>query len=192
MRILYAALAALTLSACQPSTPPAPRDDLTFSGPDYRFNVSNITVTQDYRSPKRPPNVEHLSDITPAAAVKQWAGTRMVAAGHGNTLEIDIKDASIVRKDLPKQKNGVEGMFTNEQTEQYNGRLALELKIYSPASALPIARLSAEAERSITLPENAAPIDRERAYHNVAVGLMKAIEPQLDTNIHRYLAPYLM
>ena len=192
MRIRFAALAILMLTACQEAPPAPQRQTLELNGPAYTLNVATITVAQDYKSSKRPPNVELLADISPAQAMKQWAGTRLVAAGHENSLELSITDASIVRHDLPKQKSGIEGMLTNEQTEQYTGTLAIDIKIYNPLKTLPVAHLNAKAERSVTLSKNAAPVDRERAYHNITVELMKAIEPEIDSNIRQYLGHYLM
>ena len=71
----------------------------------------------------------------------------------------------IVKKDLPKQKTGIEGMLTNEQAEQYDGTLTVALKIYTSQNVLPIGRLEVTARQSLTLPQNAAPVDRERAVH---------------------------
>ncbi len=192
MRILSAALIVLLLAACQDPAPLPPKEPLEFTGPGYTLNVASISVVQDYKSPKTLPNVEHLSDITPAQAVKRWAGVRLTAAGHENTLEVDIKDASIVKTELPKQKTGIEGMLTNEQTEKYDGTVSVAIKIYNPQRILPIAHLDVTVQRSLTLPENAAPIDRERAYHRLTIDLVRALEPELDTNIHRYLGGYLL
>jgi hypothetical protein len=44
----------------------------------------------------------------------------------------------------------------------------------------------------LTLPDDAAPIDREHLYHNMTVDLMNSLTPQLDDNIRRYFGGYLM
>lgn len=180
------------LAACSSPPPPEPLEPLKLTGSSYTFNVGSINVVQDYHSPKVPPNVEHMGDLSPTQAVKQWAGTRLVAAGHDNSLEVAIEDASIVRRELPKEKTGIEGMLTTEQTEQFDGTLHVILKIYNPQNALPVAHVEASAHASQTLPQNAAPIDRERAVHRISVELMKLIEPQLDADIQRYLSSYLL
>jgi hypothetical protein len=192
MRIIIAALATLILAACHETPPPAPLEPLALDAPTYTFNVASISTAQDYKSPKIPPNVEHLSDLTPAQAVKQWSGMRLIAAGHGNSLEVDIKDASIVKKDIPKQKTGIVGMFTAEQTEEYDGSLDVEIKIYSPQSVLSVAHAEIHVQRSQTLPENATILDRQRLYHQITLDLMKAFEAEADASIRQYLSRYLM
>jgi hypothetical protein len=192
MRFLYSALVVLALAACSETPPPAPLEPLQFNSPTYTLNVATITVAQDYHSPRRPPNVEYLSDITPTQAVKQWAATRLVAAGHQNSFEVDIKDAAIVKTELPKQKTGIVGMFTTEQTEQYDGTLTVELRIYSPQSVLAVAHAEVTVQQRLTLPENTTPIDRQRLYHQMTLDLMKALEAEIDANIRQHLSSYLM
>jgi len=127
MRALIIAVTLLLLAACD-HEPPAPPQQLTFTGSQLRLNVARVDVVDDYKAPLHAPNIEHLVDIPPAQAVRQWAGARLAAAGSTGSLEVDIKDAGIVKKDLPKQKSGVEGWFTKEQTEEYDGTLAVDLK----------------------------------------------------------------
>ncbi len=174
MRYIMAALTLSFLAACT-QAPVIPYEPLDVSGPPYRLNVASVNVVKDYISPKRLPNVEHLADVSPAQAVKKWAAERLIAGGSINTLEVDVKDASILRKDLPKKTSGIEGAFTTEQTEEYDGSLEVEIKIYNAGSVLPVAHLSVAAHQVMTLPDDAAPIDREHLYHRMTVELMKTI-----------------
>jgi hypothetical protein len=191
MRIIVAALA-LSLLACCTEQPSMPLTPLDVGGPAFRLNVATINITHDYIPPRRAPNVDHLADITPTDAVKKWVGERLQPAGHINSLEVDIKDASIVRKDLPRQTTGIVGAFTTEQTEEYDGTLEVEIKLYSPQSLLAVAHLDVAAHQTLTLPDNATPIDREHVYHQMTVDLMNALKPQLDDNIRRYFGNYIM
>lgn len=191
MRTLIALLSFSFLAACtQPELMQI--EPLDVSGPVYHLNVASVTIAKDYTAPHSLPHVEYLADIPPAEAVRKWASERLIADGQQNSLEVTIKEASILRTDIPKQTTGIEGAFTTEQTEQYNGTLDVEIKIYTPQSALPAAHLEVKAHQLLTLPDDAAPIDREHVYHQMTVELMKQVLPQLDDNIRRYFGNYIM
>jgi phosphotransferase system IIB component len=190
MRVLLV-LSILLLSACEHPLPKAP-GELTFSGTPYRFNVARVDIVEDYAPPRRAPNVEHLSGLPPAEAVKRWAASQIVAAGDVNRLEVDIKDASIVKKDLPKQKRGIEGWFTKEQTEQYDATLDVDIKLYSSHRILPVAHAQAVVHQTQTLREDATLVDRKNLYSELSIQVMHALEVEMDKNIHLYFANYLM
>jgi hypothetical protein len=182
----------LLFTACEHAVPPKPPEALDFSGAPYRLNVGTIEVVKDYISPHGPANVEYLADVPPAKAIKQWVVARMVAAGRTGSLEVDIKDASIVKKDLPKKKHGLEGWFTKEQTEEYDGTLDVEMKIYSGHKALPVAHIEVSAFQSHTLREDATLVDRQALYHQMNVELMGQLNAELDKNIRQYFVHYLV
>jgi len=189
MRPLFIA-ALLLLAACQ-STPLVPQADIPYAGTPYALNVASITVVEDYVSPKRLPNVEQLADVRPDDAMREWVKNRLVAAGKQYTLEVDIVDASVIRKDLLKQKTGIEGWFTKEQTEQYDGNLQVTLKIYGNR-ILPVAHAEASAHQTLTLREDATLADRKALYHEMTANLIRAISLELDKNIRQYFSRYLL
>ncbi len=181
----------LLAGACE-QTPIPPKPSISFEGAPYILNVASIEVAQDYISSDQLPNVEKLSDIPPADAVKQWVAARLVAGGKQGHAEVNIKDASITKTELAKKKTGIEGYFTNEQTEEYTGTLEVDIKIYIEHRVLPIATVHVSSHASRTLPENATLIDHKNMYHDISVELMKSIEGPLDSNIREHFANYLM
>ncbi len=191
MRFTWVACALVLLVSCQHAVL-EPLPALQFTGAPYRLNIAHIKVVEEYKSPRRLPNVEHLADVTPAAAVGQWAQVRLLPAGNAGRLEVVIQDASVVKKELPKQKKGLAGAFTKEQTEEYQGVLAVQLKLYNERRILPVAHVEVTAHLSHTLREDATLLDRERLYHQMTVELMQEVERQLDNNIRRYFSGYLL
>jgi len=168
------------------------KQPLVFSGTPIVLNVSNITISEEYQTSKHAPNVEGYSDITPADAVKRWVAERLVAGSKTDRAEVIIKDAHIIRKNLPKEKTGLEGYFSNEVTEEYDGRLEVEIRIYSDKRPLSVANVNAISQSTRTLLENATIVDRENLYHDMSIELMKLLEKELDKNIHANFSNYLL
>ena len=185
-------IAALLLATACTQTYIPPKPDIDFSGTPYLLNVANITVVNEYISSGQLPNVEKLADITPTDLITKWEGSKLVAAGHSGYAELVIKDAHIRKHDLGKKKTGVEGYFAKEQTEEYDGGLEVELKIYDGKKTMPVASLNAAAKNSRTLREDANIIDHNTLYHEMSVELLKLIEPELDRNIHEHFGRFLV
>src|SRR4051812_24284901 len=86
----------MAITACEH---PGPKDK---GEPGYtryqpiHLNVNTIDVTDEYKSPKAPPNVEHLMPWSPSEAMHTWVKDRLRAVGANNTLQVIIKDASVV------------------------------------------------------------------------------------------------
>jgi len=179
------------VSACEQTYVPQ-KPQINFGGTPYVLNVATINIVEDYRSSKELPNVEKLADITPAEAVRQWAAARLVAGGKTGYAEVVIDDAHIIRKELPKQKTGIEGYFTSEQTEEYDGALEVEIKIYDERHTLPVASIHVTSGSSRTIGENATLVDRSNTYHDISVELIKLLETELDKNIRQHFTNYIL
>jgi hypothetical protein len=191
MRNIILAAVLLLLAACEHKLPPKPAE-LNFAGPPYTLNVSSIRMAEDYVPRKLPPHVEYLFDVPPAEAIQQWVKARLVATGQKGYLEVDIRDASVIRKDLPKKETGLAGLFTKEQTEEYDGKLDMTLKIYNGHKLLPVANVHVTAQRTQTLREDATAEDRKALYRQMTADLMNDLTAELDKNIRQYFANYLM
>lgn len=193
-KIVVAMLVSLGfLTACTETYVPHPKPDITFSGTPYTLDVNTINFIEEYQSSDRPPHVEKLAAINPAEMVRKWKDARLKAAGTGSAYaEVVVKDAGIVKKHLPKQKTGLEGYFTNEQTEEYDGSLAVEIKIYDGKRNLPVAKVAATSQSSRTVAENASVADREKTYNAISEDLIRLLEKELDRNIREHFAKYLL
>ncbi len=191
-KFIFPALAIIIsffVSACSTPAAPAPQT-LSFTGyPPINLDVGNIEVAEDYKSPQRAPNVEHLMPYSPADAMQIWVKDRLRAKGSAKLAQVSIIDASVVATDLPKTQ-GIKGLFTNDQDKRYDARLEVEIRIYGD-SALSEASTSVEVTRSITIPENASVNSRKATYNQLVADLMKMLNEKLEKNIHQYLNNYI-
>lgn len=187
---LLLAMLMTMLAACTHELPPQTQP-VSVEGPLYRFNVARVDVIDDFNATPRA-RTDFKPDITPAQAMHQWADRRLSAAGQQNVLEVHITRASITKRELGKQKTGLEGFFTKEQTEEYDGKLAVELKLYTPERTLPVAHAEMVAEMSRTLREDATLLDRKALYNSLTAELMEEMNKALDRNIRSYFSNHLM
>lgn len=186
MKKLLLSLVAVTLAACSDAPPPPPQFTISFADkPVYNLYASKIEIVEDYQSTFRYPNVEHQFTITPAEGVRIWARDRLRAAGNDNIVEVIIKDASVVEKPLHTNK-GIKGAFTNEQSANYEGRIAVEIKLFEAAKMIPTATVNVNVGKSMTLAENASPRDREQLYNTLTRDMMTALDAQLSRNLETY------
>lgn len=157
--------------------------------PPIRLDVASVEIVDDYESPLRPPNVEHEFPVTPAAAARRWAKERLKAVGQSGVARAIVRDASVVEVDL-KQKGGLTGLFTTEQSQRYDARLVMEIEIRSERG-FKDAFVSAEAKRSRTVPENLTLNEREKVYFKITEAVMGDLNAQLEKQINQHLARYL-
>ncbi len=186
--VLAAGLAALALSACQ-STPPRPATrpaDFSSFGPIV-LNAGSVDVVEGVRAAGGN-NVEQRSPVTPAEAVRRWASERLQAAGGPGRVRVIIRDASIIEVPLPKT-GGVQGYFTNQQAQRYDGRLDVEITGEIPGEAFFRGRTQATETYSITVPENISLADREATFLQITNRLIQGLNARLDAGIRKDLAP---
>lgn len=180
------------LTACTETVVPQPPQQASFKGPSYVLNVASIDIAEDYQTSKVLPHVEGHADMPPAAVFRDWVAQHVSAGGRAGRAEVVISDAGILRRDLPKQTSGIEGYFTEEQTEEYKGSLQIEIKIYDDRNILPVAQISASSRAMHTLGEKAGLEDHKALYHNMSIELVKVIEPEIEKNIRAHMSNYLM
>lgn len=184
---LGAILAACTTVATAPGFP-----DLTYSHlPPLRLDVSSIEIVDAYSPPLREPNVEHRSPAQPATAATRWAQDRLVAAGNrGKRAVYTVKDASIIETKLEPTK-GLKGVFTKDQSERYDAKLAVELTIFD-ATGSQRGRATATATHSRTVPENVTLNERERIWFQMVEGMMADLNRELEKAINQSLSPFAL
>lgn len=187
---ITAALTLLGAAACQ-STPAAkPATNSYAFQPPITLDVATINVIDEYQSPGKSPNVEHLFPTPPAQAVHQWTKDRLKAAGTSRVAEVVIKDASVIETALPRTE-GVKGWFTKDQSERYDGKLAVEIKIYGERRVLPEAEVSAQATRSRTVAEDASVAAREALFDTLSQELAEELNQELEKQMRTYFGNYI-
>ena len=191
-RIAALGAAFLWLGACATPAPPQPQyPPIAFEdrGPIH-LEVGEVEVELAYRAPDAPPNVDHLFPVRPAEAARRWPGDRLVAAGTGFRARFVIKDAAVVAVPL-EQSGGLTGLLTQEQSERYDARLAVELVILDTQNRQ-VASARAEAVRSRSVPEDITLSEREQVWYEMTRTLMSELDKQLEQTIRTSLTPYVL
>src|SRR5690242_3095249 len=115
MRSIISCLLIALLAACQPTAVPPPAPELSFTRyQPINLNVGKMEFVEEYKSPMQPPNVDQLMPTSPDQAMHIWVRDRLHGSGGDKTLQIIIKDASVIETALPKP-GGMKGFFTNSQ-----------------------------------------------------------------------------
>lgn len=189
-KIFALAAAALLLASCQEAAAPQSLAPIHFGGkPPMRFNVAQINVVETYRSPMQVPNIEHTLLPTPTQAVQQWAAQRLQAAGTRGNLEITIEDASVKEVALPKKK-GVEGFFTDDQSERYDARIRATMRLYDGANVMSMADASVEVTKSRSVNEKATVAEREKMFHDMTQEMMTQFDAEAEARLRQYFGNY--
>lgn len=189
-RAPFVLLALLLLAGCD--TPPERNRfaAITYEHlPAIAFDVAHLEVASRYRPSLAPPDVDHLFPTTPEAAALQWARDRLKPVGGARTLRYSVVDAAVTEVPLG-EKSGLEGLLTTEQTERYEGSLAVELEIVSGRGEMQ-AHASVRAIRSITVAENASLAERERIWFDLTENLMNDLNAQLEKTIGEVFGRFL-
>jgi hypothetical protein len=182
----------LALGAC--TAAPPPKSDfapISFAGkPSLQLDVGEIVVEIAYKAPNQPPNVEHLFPDKPVDAATRWAGERLIAAGPANRARYIVREASVTETRL-KRKGGLTGALTTEQSERYDARVVVEIQIAGEADGS-TGTATVQAERSITVPEDATLNERERTWHELTQKLMADLDAQLEQTVTTVFFRYLI
>ena len=158
--------------------------------PPLRFDVAQVVIDKRYSEPLAPPNVEHLIPVPPAALAQQWARDRLVAAGGVGRLVYTIQDASVVETPLDT-KSGIEGLFTVDQSERYEGHLVVQVHL-EDIPGLARASVTAEAERWVTVPEDATLNEREATWFALSEALMNDLDVELERALFQNMAAHIL
>jgi len=186
-----ALLAVVVLPAACAAPPPVRLPDMTFTDrPRFLLDVAQIQVVDQYQPTFRLPNIEHQVPVPPAKAVERWARDRLVPVGSSGNAVITIKDARVIESSL-RVTPGVQGVFTKEQAARYDAFVDVSIEIKPTSINMPEGSASARAERSRTVAEGISPNELDRVLYELVEGLMRDLDVQLDTNVQRFLAPYI-
>ena len=176
------------LVSCKNASAPPPLPEMTFTRfqPIY-LNVGNVDVTDEYKSPEREPNVEHLLPVSPMDAMHTWVKDRLKPAGSDKSLQIIIKDASVVSHG-PATPDPLLGPAPNRR---YDARLEVEMRIYG-SDAMSEANLDVIATQTITLSDSTSLDARKRIFYRMVYDLMESANAELEKEIFAYFSRYIM
>lgn len=185
-----AAMMSLGFPGCETTVPRSGFPDLAYSHlPPINLAVSRVDVVQQYRPPGKAPNVEHLFPVLPALTAERWARDRLKPAGADGVVRVTVVTASVVEVPL-KRTTGIQGMFTTDQSERYDGALEIKVDLVT-ADGREAASVSSRAERRRTVPENITLLAREKVWFEMTEAMMNdlnaSLERQIRENFRRWL-----
>lgn len=181
--------ALLLTSACATTPPPPAYPEITFQHLlPLNLAVSEIKVVSEYRPPLKAPNVEHEFPVSLDGALRNWVRDRLKTAGGNAFATVTIRDASAVEVPLKKQK-GLKGLVTKDQSERYDVRVTVDLKIEDISGSSGF--VTSEAHRSRTVPEDISLNDRHKVYFELTEEVMHDFDAEMEKNIRRFLKDFI-
>ena len=182
---------ALGLSACTTPPPQNAFPEITYKHrPAIRFDVSEVVVERDYTPPLDRPNVDHLMPNPPVILAIKWAQDRLVADGQAHRLVFRIVDASVVEVAL-HEDSSLQDMFTVSQSERYDARLAVVVELVEDGG-FTRSIVKTEAERSVTMPEDASLHEREQVWFKLSEAVMNDLDAELEKSLYQYMAAHIV
>lgn len=154
--------------------------------------VSSIEIVEEYKSPMRPPYVEHLTPYSPAESIRIWVRDRLRTTGSSRTMQVIIRDGSIMASALPQS---TVGRFTNWMPmgggdRRYDAKLEVEMRIYD-RGVISEASIFVTATRSMMLSENAGTGAKSAAFRRMIGDMMEAFNAEMEKNMFMYMANYI-
>jgi hypothetical protein len=163
--------------------------DFTAKDP-ITLDVASIEVESEYVAPMKDPNVDHLITITPSDAVRLWASQRLKAGGSQGRARVVIRDASVKEKEL-ERTTGIKGWFTKDQSEQYDGRIQVDILVEGTARGF-TGSASATVARSTSVPEDVSLAERDKTMLTLVRELATDLDSQLEPAIKANLFPVVI
>ncbi len=182
---------ALLASACNVPPPQIDFPEITYKHrPAIHFDVAEVVVERVYVPPLDKPNVDHLMPNPPVVLALRWAQDRLVADGQADRLVFRIIDASVVEIELHSD-SGLQDMFTVSQSERYNARLAVEVELLEDGG-FSRSIVKAEAERSVTMPEDATLHERDQVWFKLSEMVMNDLDAELEKSLYQHMAAHIV
>src|SRR5690606_32275074 len=123
--------------------------------------------------------------VSPIVTMRRWADQRIAPMGGYGTALLTITESRFVEVPLDT-KTGVQGMFTTDQSERYEGLLAVRLEIVNDPNASGFVEARASGTR--TVPEDYSINQREQALYDMVAGIVRSLDERLDQQIRSDLA----
>lgn len=190
MRFSLFSFLAVLLTACAPSAELPPPVGLAYlTNRPIRLNVSRVEVIKKYKSSSVAPHVENDFPVPPVAMIQQWVQDRLVPVGKTGYALVTIEDASVVEKSL-KGTPGFKGLFTVDQSEQYDASMSVKVEVFDDAGNLK-SFAYARAKGSRTVGENLTLGQRRKVWIIMMEKIMNNLDAELDLNVRSYLKDYV-
>lgn len=191
MRVIIFAMLAVAVTACAPSAELPPPVGLAYlTNKPIRLNVARVEVIKKYQSSSVRPHVEKDFPVPPTAMIQQWVQDRLLPVGKTNYAVVTIEDASVIETPL-KGTSGFKGLFTVDQSEQYDANMSVKVEVFDDQGALK-AFAYARTKGSRTVGENLTLGQRRQVWIVMMEKIMNSLDAELDHNVKAYLRDYLI
>ena len=182
----------LFLTACaEEPLPPQKFAEIRFTeAPPIRLEVESIQLVDSFQPSFKPPEIEYEFPVPPQRALAALATDRFqaTAPGSGRLARFTIEDASVRETELPRRA-GVEGAFTIEQAERYDGSVAVRLDIIDQ-HGLAIRTATARAVSTRSVAEDISPDERDQVWYEMSRELARSLDRELERQIDASFYPY--
>ena len=186
IRLFLAGLAVAILSSCETTLPLNEFPELRYNHlPPIRLDAVRIELVEQYKSIGARPYVEHEFPQRPATLAARWATDRLKAVGTSNVVRVTILKGSVVEVPLARTA-GVKGVFTIDQSEQYDGTLSVRIEIIGPGKRQ-LAYVTSQATLTRSVPEDITLADREKVWFRMTESMMNDLNLSLERQIQRFL-----
>ena len=143
-----------------------------------------IKVVKAYQPTTVSPHVELEFPVSPLETAARWATDRLKATGSQGVATVTITDASVLETAL-KKEDGITGAFTTDQSERYDGTIAIKIEAMDPYGSM--AHTSGIVKRSTTVPEDISLNERSDIWYDFTEKLMRDLDQQMVSNIKTHL-----
>ncbi len=190
IRLFLAGLAVAILASCGTTLPLNEFPELRYDHlAPIRLDAVRIELVEQYKSIGARPYVEHEFPHRPATIAARWATDRLKAVGTANVVRVTILKGSVVEVPLART-TGVKGVFTIDQSEQYDGTLAVRIEIIGPGKRQ-LAYVTSQATVTRSVPEDITLADREKVWFRMTEAMMNDLNLSLERQIRQHFKSWL-
>lgn len=190
-RAILASTLAVSLAACSSTSFAPVSQPVNYARIDtIRLNAAKVDVVSDYTPRNTAPNVEQFMDPNPAGEIANWTKQSLIASGNTGYVQVHIKDASVISRQLGKI-GGMQGYFTKQQSEELVAHISVEIvgeqrdKLFNGVTTV-------EASQLMTIPEDATPDVRKGFERDLINKLMTQFATNADRGVRQHLTPMVI
>jgi len=176
-------LLVLFVSACaSPAPSPAPLDYPQLG--KISLDVKDLSFVDRGIDERPAAPIAKTFQPSIADALHIWASQRLQAVGGDGIAAFVVKNAYVTEEGIPADTS----WFQRPQTGKLTGHVEIE---FDARGKQGYALATANAVRSVTLPEHATDGERQDAYNNLIDGMLQDLDKYLDQAIHDHMRDFI-